>query len=147
MRDDALVGRFERTGHRITGDRTRQRQGRGIGWDYLYLAVDDRSRLADAEILPDGRRNACPTFPFDARRFFRRHGVAVERVMTGNGPAFKPRRYAKALRRPRIRSLRGQPVETPQRTAKQNVDQRAIRSHDAMADGSCVTLFSLQNFC
>ncbi|MBD8906644.1 IS481 family transposase [Methylorubrum zatmanii] len=103
------VQRYERTGHRIIGDRTRQSSGRGIGREYLHLAVDDHSRLAYSEILPDETRTSCLAFLFNALRFFRRHGIGVERVMTDNGPAFKSRRYAKALRRLDIRRKRTRP--------------------------------------
>jgi transposase InsO family protein len=97
--DIKKLGRFERTGHRITGDRTGQSKSRGIGWEYLHLAVDDHSRLAYSEILPDEKRGSCLRFLFNALRFFHQHGVAVERVVTDNGSAFRSRRYAKALRR------------------------------------------------
>ncbi len=115
--DIKKLGRFERTGHRITGDRAGQSNGRGIGWEYLHLAVDDHSRLAYSEILADEKRGSCLTFLFNALRFFRRHGATVERVMTDNGPAFKSRRYAKALRLLRIRHKRTQPY-TPKTNGK-----------------------------
>ncbi|MBB4184796.1 transposase [Sinorhizobium terangae] len=53
--DIKKLGKFNRTGHRITGDRTRQSNSRGIGWEYLHLAIDDHSRLAYSEILPTRR--------------------------------------------------------------------------------------------
>jgi transposase InsO family protein len=103
------LGRFERAGHRITGERTGQSKGRGIGWEYLHLAVDDRSRLAYSEILADEKRGSCLRFLFNALRFFDQHGVAVERVMTDNGSAFRSRRYAKALRRLGVKHRRTRP--------------------------------------
>jgi transposase InsO family protein len=115
--DIKKLGRFERIGHRITGDRTCQSNSRGVGWEYLHLAIDDHSRLAYSEIFPDEKRGSCLRFLFNALRFFRRHGVEVERVMTDNGSAFKSRRYAKALRRLRIRHLRTRPY-TPKTNAK-----------------------------
>jgi transposase InsO family protein len=115
--DIKKLGRFERTGHRITADRTGQSNGRGIGWEYLHLAIDDHSRLAYSEILPNEKRSSCLTFLFHALRFFRRHGVAVERVMTDNGPAFASRRYAKALRRLGIAHRRTRPYR-PQTNGK-----------------------------
>ena len=115
--DIKKLGRFERTGHRITGDRTGQSKSRGIGWEYLHLAVDDHSRLAYSEILPDEKRGSCLTFLFNALRFFRRHGIAVERVMTDNGSAFKSRRYAKALRLLGIKHRRTRPY-TPKTNGK-----------------------------
>jgi transposase InsO family protein len=115
--DIKKLGRFERTGHRITGDRTGQSKSRGIGWEYLHLAVDDHSRLAYSEILPDEKRGSCLTFLFNTLRFFRRHGIAVERVMTDNGSAFKSRRYAKALRLLGIKHKRTRPY-TPKTNGK-----------------------------
>jgi transposase InsO family protein len=115
--DIKKLGRFERTGHRITGDRTGQSNRRGIGWEYLHLAIDDHSRLAYSQILPDEKRGSCLRFLFNALRFFRRHGVSVERVMTDNGSAFKSRRYAKALRLLKITHKRTRPY-TPKTNGK-----------------------------
>jgi hypothetical protein len=85
--DIKKLGRFNRIGHRITGDRTGQSNTRGVGWEYLHLAVDDHSPLAYSEILPDEKRASCLRFLFNALRFFRSYGVKVERVMTDNGSA------------------------------------------------------------
>ena len=113
--DIKKLGRFERTGHRITGHRIAN--SRGIGWEYLHLAIDDHSRLAYSEILPDEKRGSCLRFLFNALRFFRRYGIAVERVMTDNGSAFKSRRYAKALRLLGIGHRRTRPY-TPKTNGK-----------------------------
>ena len=115
--DIKKLGRFERTGHRITGDRTGQSNSRGVGWEYLHLAIDDHSRLAYSEIFPDEKRGSCLRFLFNALRFFRRHGIGVERVMTDNGSAFKSKRYAKALRRLAIAHKRTRP-STPKTNGK-----------------------------
>ena len=129
--DIKKLGRFERTGHRITGDRTGQSNSRGIGWEFLHLAVDDHSRLAYSEILPDEKRGSCLTFLFNALRFFRRHGVAVERVMTDNGSAFRSRRDAKALRRLGIKHKRTRPY-----TPKTN-EGRTVRADLVARMGVC----------
>jgi len=115
--DIKKLGRFEQVGHRITGDRVGQSKGRGIGWEYLHLAIDDYSRLAYSEIFPDEKRRSCLRFLFNALRFFRRHGVTVERVMTDNGSAFKSRRYATAMRRLRLKHKRTRPY-TPKTNGK-----------------------------
>ena len=39
--DIKKLGRFVRTGHRITGDRTGQSNTRGVGWEYLHVCIDD----------------------------------------------------------------------------------------------------------
>jgi hypothetical protein len=46
--DTKKLGRINGIGHRITGDRSRRQ--RGIGWDYLHVAIDDCSRLAYTEL-------------------------------------------------------------------------------------------------
>src|ERR1700678_1439380 len=115
--DIKKVDKFNRIGHRITGDRTGQSKTRGIGWEYVHLAIDDHSRLAYSEILPDETRDSCLRFLFNALRFFRGLGVKVERVMTDNGSSFRSRRDAKALRRLKIKHLRTRPY-TPKTHGK-----------------------------
>ena len=115
--DIKKLGKFNGIGHRVTGDRTGQSNARGVGWEYLHLAIDDHSRLAYSEILPDERRGSCLRFLFNALRFFRSLGVKVERIMTDNGSSFRSRRYAKALRRLKIKHLRTKPY-TPKTNGK-----------------------------
>jgi transposase InsO family protein len=115
--DIKKLGKFNRIGHRITGDRTGQSNARGVGWEYVHLAIDDHSRLAYSEILPDEKRPSCLRFLFNALRYFRSLGVKVQRVMTDNGSSFRSHRYAKALRRLRIRHLRTKPY-TPKTNGK-----------------------------
>src|SRR3984885_10051350 len=115
--DIKKLGKFNRIGHRITGDRIGQSNTRGVGWEYVHLAIDDHSRLAYSEILPDEKRTSCLRFLFNALRYFRSLGVKVERVMTDNGSSFRSRRYAKALRRLRVRRLRTKPY-TPKTNGK-----------------------------
>jgi transposase InsO family protein len=115
--DIKKLGKFNRIGHRITHDRTGQNKSRGIGWEYVHLAIDDHSRLAYSEILPDEKRGSCLHFLFNALRFFRSLGVKVERIMTDNGSSFRSHRYAKALRRLKIKHLRTKPY-TPKTNGK-----------------------------
>ena len=61
--DIKKLGRIEGIGHRMTGDRTGQSNGRGKGWEYLHLALDDHSRLATSEIFPDEKRKSSIQFP------------------------------------------------------------------------------------
>lgn len=115
--DIKKLGKFSRIGHRITGDRTRQSNTRGVGWEYLHLAIDDHSRVGYTEILPDEKRGSCLRFLVNALRFFRAHGVKVHRVMTDNGVSFRSHRYAKALRQLKIKHLRTKPY-TPKTNGK-----------------------------
>jgi transposase/ribosomal protein L30/L7E len=113
--DIKKLGKFNRIGHRITGDRNGQSNTRGVGWEYVHLAIDDHSRVAYSEILPDEKRGSCLRFLFNALRFFRSLDVKVRRVMADNGSSFRSRRYAKALRLLKIKHLRIKPY-TPKTT-------------------------------
>ena len=59
--DIEKLGRIDGIGHRITGDR--RGRNRGIGWDFLHVCVDDASRLAFTEILPDERQDSAGASP------------------------------------------------------------------------------------
>jgi transposase InsO family protein len=125
--DIKKLGRFNSVGHRITNDRSRQSNDRGVGWEYVHLAIDDHSRVAYSEILPDEKRRSCLRFLFNALRFFRSHGVKVQRVMTDNGTSFRSHRYAKALRLLKIKHLRTKPY-TPKTNGKaERFVQTALR--------------------
>ena len=91
-------------GHRATGDRTGRR--RGVGWEVLHVAVDDATRLVYAEILPDEKGPTAARFAIRALRWFRGRGVAVRRVLTDNGSAYRSRVFRSALRRLGIRHSR-----------------------------------------
>jgi transposase InsO family protein len=90
--DTKKLGRIGRIGHRITGDR--RRRVRGIGWEYVHVAVDDCSRLSYAEVLPDERGVAMAAFLRRAIAWFRRRGVRVQRILSDNGSGYRSRLVA-----------------------------------------------------
>jgi len=114
--DIKKLGRFEVAGHRVTGDR-RLGSSRGAGFDFLHVCVDDASRLAYTEILPSEGQHDTTAFLERAIAWLGRHGVAVERVMTDNGSAYRSRLFAKALRRAGLRHVRTRPY-TPRTNGK-----------------------------
>ena len=114
--DIKKLGRFERPGHRITGTR-RGCRNRGAGWDFVHVAVDDATRLDYVEVLPDERKASTTAFLLRALRWFRGQGIAVERVMTDNGSAYRSRRFRKALRWLGIRHIYTRPY-TPKTNGK-----------------------------
>jgi len=73
-------------GHRIHGDRTRR--GRNIGHDFVHVAVDDHSRLAYVEVLPDERGESAAGFILRTAAHLAEHGIAIERVMTDNAKCY-----------------------------------------------------------
>jgi len=87
--DVKKLGRVpEGGGWRLHG-RSEAVRGRGIGYDYLHVAIDDHSRLAYIEALPDERDPTCAGFLHRAATWFRSHGVTVERVITDNALAYR----------------------------------------------------------
>ena len=92
--DIKKLGRIIRAGHRVTGDRRSQAKGKA-GWQYLYVAIDDHSRLGFAAVRADETADSAIVFLDQLVRFYRAHGIHVERVLTDNGTCFK-RRWAEA---------------------------------------------------
>jgi transposase InsO family protein len=93
--DTKKLGRIDGLGHRITGDR-RGHRARGLGWEYLHVAIDDASRLAYTELLPDERGSSCAGFLARAAAWFASLGVRIERVMTDNAFAYTQSRAFRA---------------------------------------------------
>src|SRR3954471_4086563 len=90
-----------------------------VGWEYVHVAVDDYSRLAYAEVLPDQKATTAAGFLRHAVAFYRRHGITVERVLTDNGGCYRGTIHALVCRTLGIRHLRTRPYR-PQTTGKQN---------------------------
>jgi len=87
--DTKKLGRFYMPGHRVTGNRAVCGIRGNNGWEFLHIAIDDRTRLAYAELLPDEKGATCAGFVRRAVAFYRRHGIRVERVMSDNGCGYK----------------------------------------------------------
>jgi transposase InsO family protein len=113
--DVKKLARFRHIGHRITGDR--RGQNRKVGWEFVHVAVDDASRLAYVEILPDEKRQSVTGFLVRALRSFKGLGIAVERVMSDNGSGYVSRLFRKACRLLRLRHIRTRPY-TPKTNGK-----------------------------
>ena len=88
-----------------------------VGWEYVHIAVDDYSRLAYAEVLPDEKATSASGFLKRAVAFYRRHGISVEELLTDNGSAYRSTIHALACRRLGIRHLRTRPYR-PQTNGK-----------------------------
>jgi transposase InsO family protein len=84
-------------GWRVHGRDQRPSRKRGPGWDFIHTAVDDHSRLAYAEVLPDERADTCVAFWQRARGFFANHAITVTAVMTDNAKAYLCDRFQAAL--------------------------------------------------
>jgi transposase InsO family protein len=115
--DVKKLGRIERVGHRISGRRAGHFRARGAGWDYVHVCVDDATRLAYVEVLRDERPSSAIAFLRRALAHFRSLGIAVERVMTDNGNAYRSQAHALACRELGLKHLRTDPY-TPRTNGK-----------------------------
>jgi transposase InsO family protein len=115
--DVKKLGRIERgAGHRITGFAGRRRNPtkrdaagvdrHTVGWEYVHIAIDDCTRLAYAEVLPDEKAPTVVAFLKRAIAFYERHGITVQQLLTDNGGGYRSILHAIACRTLGIRHLR-----------------------------------------
>lgn len=95
--DTKKLGRIERMSHRVTGNRRDSVDG--AGWEFLFVAVDDHSRVGFTDLYPDERKASAVQFLSNTVAYFRSLGVRVRRVLTNNGSAFRSQAFARACRR------------------------------------------------
>jgi transposase InsO family protein len=116
--DVKKLGRFRRPGHRALGrgpgrrltQTTAAGRGRGVvGWDFLHVCVDDATRLAYVEVLPDERAATASGFLERAVAWFGTRGVEVEQVMTDNGACYRSSDHAQTCQVLGLRHLRTRP--------------------------------------
>jgi len=124
--DIKKLGRFERVGHRITGDR-RQGQTRGVGWEFVHVCIDDASRVAFSLILPDERKQSAVVFLKATVAYYNSLGITVARVMTDNGSCYRSKAFRKACRDLGLKHIRTKPY-TPKTNGKaERFIQTALR--------------------
>ena len=90
--DIQKVGRIKKPGHRVTGDRRGQAKEKA-GWQNLFVAIDDHSRLGFASVYPDETADSATAFLGELVRFYNAHRISVEQVLSDNSSCFK-RRWA-----------------------------------------------------
>jgi transposase InsO family protein len=111
-----LAAGFRREGHRITGNRQQGRSA-GVGHDRVHVAMDDATRLAYVEVLPDEQQGTAIGFLSRALAWFNGQGVDCRQVMSDNGPAYISRRIAKACKVLGLKHIRTRPY-TPRTNGK-----------------------------
>jgi transposase InsO family protein len=125
--DIKKLGRFDRVGHRITGDRRGQSNSRGVGWEFVHVAIDDASRIAFSQILPDEKKESAIAFLRAAVAYYASLGITVARVMTDNGACYKAHAFRNACRDLGLRHIRTRPY-TPKTNGKaERFIQTALR--------------------
>jgi transposase InsO family protein len=125
--DTSEYVRFQRPGHRVTGDRRSQDRQHLDGVDIVHAIVDDHSRLAYAEIHDDQKAATVVGFLERALAFYAKHGITAERLMTDNGWQYaRSRDLQRLLTQRQIRHLRTQPY-------RPRTNGKVERFHQTMA--------------
>lgn len=124
--DIKQLGRFNKPGHRVTGDRLKGRSYH-VGWEYVHVAIDDNSRVAFSSLHVDqSGRSACAAL-IQALRYYATLGVRFKRVMTDNGPCYKSGRFKRLCRRLGLKHMFTRPY-TPRTNGKaERFIQTALR--------------------
>jgi len=113
--DIKKLGKFREVGHRITGQPTSR--SRGMGWEYVYVCVDDASRMSYVEVLENEQAITAVGFLDRALAWFKRRGVRARRVMTDNGSPFVSKLWKARCKKHRLRHIRTKPY-TPRTNGK-----------------------------
>ena len=113
--DTKRLGRFDRPGHRVT--RKRSFGSPKQGFEFVFVATDDASRLSFARIYRDERSDVAARFLTEAVKWFGRRDVHIERVMTDNGSPFLGRAFRGACAALEIKHKRTRPY-TPRTNRK-----------------------------
>jgi len=85
--DIKKIGRFAAVGIRFTGDH--KRKVKGMGWEYVHVAIDDHSRIAFSQILPNQKAASAAAFLRAALAYYARLGIPIRRLLTDNGVCYR----------------------------------------------------------
>jgi transposase InsO family protein len=139
--DIKKLGKIDGIGHRITGDR---RRGCGIGWEFVHVCIDDASRIAFAQIMPDEKKESAVAFLKAAVAYYANLGVKVAGVMTDNGGSYKSYAFRDACRDLGLRHIRTRSYRPQTNGKAERFIQTALRewayakaythSHDRTAE-------------
>jgi transposase InsO family protein len=133
--DIKKLGRFEQIGHRITGDRTGQSSTRGerggktwgAGWEYVHVCIDDASRVAFSQVMPNEKKESATAFLKASLAYYASLGVTVTGVMTDNGPCYTSFAFRDLCRDLGLKHIRTKPY-TPKTNGKaERFIQTALR--------------------
>jgi transposase InsO family protein len=119
--DIKKLGCFGRVGHRITGDRaersTASGRSRGAGWEFVHVCIDDASRIAFSQVLPDEKKESATAFLQAAVAYYRSLGITAARVMTDNGSCYRSAAFRETCKALGLRHIRTRPY-TPKTNGK-----------------------------
>lgn len=123
--DIKKLGRIERPSHRVTGNRRDSVDG--AGWEHLFVAVDDHARIAFTAMHPDEKQGSAIQFLRDAVAYYAGLGIAIQRLLTDNGAAFRSREFARVCQELGIRQKFTRPYRPQTNGKAERFIQSALR--------------------
>jgi transposase InsO family protein len=102
------------------------RKGPGVGSDYMHIAIDDHSRFAYVEALPDEKGPSAADFLVRAVLAFARAGITVERVLTDNGGCYRSLAFLEAASAIGVQLRRTRPFR-PQTNGKAEAFNKTLQ--------------------
>ncbi len=123
--DNKKLGRIARPGHRVTGNRRDTVDG--VGWEYLFIAVDDHARITYTAMHPDETKGSAVKCLHDAVAWYAGLGVRVRRLLTDNGSAFRSHEFARACQELGIRHKFTRPYRPQTNGKAERFIQSALR--------------------
>lgn len=116
--DIKKLGRIGSVGHRITGRYPGAvNRHLGIGWEFVHVCIDDASRVAFVQVMPDQRKESAVAFLEAAVAYYASLGIRIERVMTDNGSCYRSKTFRAACKRLGLRQIFTKPY-TPRTNGK-----------------------------
>ena len=117
--------RIKRPSHRVTGDR--RDSVKGIGAEFLHIAIDDHSRIAFTAMYPDQTEASATHFLYSAIAWYARLGIGIQRILTDNGPCYTAHNFQRHCRQIGLKHRRTRPY-TPRTNGKaERFIQTALR--------------------
>ena len=133
--DIKKLGRFERVGHRITGSKAGIYRPRGAGWEFAHVCIDDASRVAYVELLPNEKGDTTTAFLERALSWLD-HGIHIAR--------HDRQRRSKAVSSRRAAGATSSGTSSPALTLRNKWQSRALHPDPATGVGLCSALFQLR---
>src|SRR6478735_329825 len=126
--DIKKLGRIGSVGHRITGRQSGAiNRHRGIGWEFVHVCIDDASRVAFVQVMPDERKGSAIAFLEAAVSYFAKLGIRIERVMTDNGSCYRAKTFRAACKRLGLRQIFTKPYTPKTKGKAERFIQTALR--------------------
>jgi len=99
--DIKKLARFSCPGHRVTG--IRRKDSFQIGWEFVHVAIDDHSRLAYVEVLPDESKESAVFFLQRAVGWFKSIGIRIKRILSDNGSCYVSKLFSLICKQLRLK--------------------------------------------